>query len=210
MAEEPREILRRTRVEIQPFLRELSGHNRAIIPRIEIARRWMSYYEALGRTRRLTRREQARFEEQTRLFNVYSSRRELLRVAGRYGRTHKPPDLIALRQAQANYYESQAETLPPAERKRVEEAYVPPKEQYDEWADLQQDIEAKCKRYLAVKFREAPYQYLTSLDRYMQMQSLGELLRQDYVRAYDLGEAEKSLSDLVREYRETKERGRGR
>lgn len=201
---EPAEVLRRTRIETLPYLRDLARRNRAIIPRIEVARRWMDYYKTIQKTRPLTKREQTRLDEHRKLFNVYSDRREVLRRAGQYGRTHKPPDLIALRQAQARYYEAKMETLPPEQAKRIEEQYVPPKEQYDEWAGLQQDIEAKCKQYQAVKLRVD----LPIVERHIRMRVIGEELRADYARASELGSAESSMSELVKEYREMKERGR--
>lgn len=203
---EAREILRRTRIETLPYLRELAQRNRAIIPRIEVARRWIDYYKAIQRTRPLRRREQARLDEHTKLLNVYSNRREVLRQAGRYARTHKPPDLIALRLAQGRYYESKMEMLPPEQAKRVEEQYVPPREQYDEWAGLQQDREAKCEKLKAVR-AEVPLTSTQRMNRYIQLRILGEDLRQDYVRMSELGKAESSMSELVREYREMKEKG---
>jgi len=59
---EPKEILRRTRVEVMPYIRELSRRRRALIPRIEITRRWIDYYQRLSRVRPLTSKEKLTLE----------------------------------------------------------------------------------------------------------------------------------------------------
>jgi len=205
---EPREILRRTRVEVAPYMRQIIAHRRAMIPRMEIARRWVGYYEALGRVRPLIKAETAKLEAHRKAYGLASSRLEVFRAAGRYARTKRTEDLVALRLAQSRYYEAKALTLPPEKEKEFREKLVPPKEAYDELAGVREDIEEKCKRYKAVKYRTTlAAALMTPIDRYITMRSLGVSLRDDYARAYDLSQKGMSMSELVEHYREMKREG---
>ncbi|MDH7478075.1 MAG: hypothetical protein QHH17_06820 [Candidatus Bathyarchaeota archaeon] len=204
---EPREVLRRTRIVTLPYLREIAEHSRAIIPRMEVSKRWMDYYEAVGKVRPLTVSERRRLEEHRKAYDLLAARREVYRVAGRYARTKKPTDLIALRQAQSRYYESKAETLPPEREREMKEKMVPPKEVYNRLAEIKGDIEEKCKRYLGAKFRRPPYHLITIMDRYITMKSLGAVLRDLYAEAYDVSQKGKEMSELIKHYREMKELG---
>jgi len=205
---EPREILRRTRTEVAPYMREVAKHRRAMIPRMEIAKRWMEYYESLAKTRPLKPSEVAKLEGHRKAYNLAQSKLEVFRAAGRYSRTKKPTDLLALRQAQSRYYEAKAETLPPEKAKEMREKLVPPKEVYDELATIREDIESKCKRYKAVKYRTTlATALMPPVERYITMKSLGATLRDDYVRAYELSQKGMSMSELIEHYREMKGAG---
>lgn len=201
---EPREVLRRTRVETMPYLREIAEHSRAIIPRMEVARRWMEYYEALSKVRPLTSRERRRLETHRETFDMFAARREVFRAAGRYARTKTPTDLVALRQAQSRYYEAKAETLPPEEAEELREKMVPPEELYDELQRIKEDIEEKCKRFLQAKYRVVP---ISVVERYIRMKSLGSVLRDLYAEAYDLSQKGKEMSGFIKYYREVKKLG---
>jgi len=205
---EPREILRRTRVEVAPYMRQIIAHRRAMIPRMEIARRWVGYYEALRRVRPLTKAETAKLEGHRKAYDLASSRLEVFRAAGRYARTKRTEDLVALRLAQSRYYEAKALTLPPEKEKEFREKLVPPKEAYDELAGVREDIEEKCKRYKAVKYRTTLATAVMSiLDRAIMMRNLGVSLQADYAKAYDLSQKGMSMSELVEHYREMKREG---
>jgi hypothetical protein len=212
---EPREILRRTRVEVAPYMRELAKHRRAMIPRMEIAKRWIDYYEALAKTRRLKPSEARKLEGHRKAYSLAQSKLEVFRAAGRYARTKKPRDLIALRQAQSRYYEAKAEMLPPEKAKEIREKFIPLKEIYDELAKIRKDIEEKCKRYKAVKYRTTlAAALMPPAERYITMKSLGATLRDDYVRAYELyvrayelSQKGMGTSELIEHYREMKEAG---
>lgn len=205
---EPREVLRRTRIEVAPYVRWIAKHRRAMIPRMEIAKRWMDYYEALSKTRPLKPSERAKLEGHKRAYDLAQSRLEVFRAAGRYARTKKLTDLITLRQAQSRYYEAKAETLPPEKAKELKEKLVPPKEMYDELATIREDIQEKCKRFKAVKYRTTLATALMPLDlRQQELNRLREQLREKYVRAYDLTQKGMSMSELIEHYREMKEPG---
>jgi hypothetical protein len=205
---EPREILRRTRVEVAPYMRELAKHRRALIPRMEIAKRWIDYYEALAKTRPLKPSEARKLEGHRKAYTLAKSKLEVFRAAGRYARTKKPTDLIALRQAQSRYYEAKAETLPPEKAREVKEKLVPPKEMYDELAKIREEIEEKCKKYKAVKYRTTlATALMPPVERYITMKSLGAALRDAYVRAYELAQKGMGMSELIEHYREMKEAG---
>jgi len=207
-AVEPREILRRTRIAVMPYLRELAEHSRAIIPRMEVSKRWIDYYEAVGKVRPLTATERRRLEEHRKAYDVLAARREVYSAAAKYGRTEKTTDLIALRLAQARYYEAKAKTLPPEKEKEMREKMVPPKEAYDRMSEIAGEIEEKCKQYLGAKFRRPPYHLITPMERYITMNSLGAVLRDLYAEAYDIGQKGKDMSELIKHYREMKELGR--
>ncbi|MEM2567036.1 MAG: hypothetical protein QXH20_00995 [Candidatus Bathyarchaeia archaeon] len=205
---EPREILRRTRVEVAPYMRELARHSRAILPRLEIAKRWIEYYEALGKVRPLTRAEQRKLEEHRKTQRILESRLEVLRAAGRYARTKSPKDLADLRLAQSRYYESRAETVAPPKRREFIEKFVPPREFYDELAAIREEIEEKCKRYKAIKYRTTPEAMIMSPDeRERALKEIGKDLSLKYARAYELGQKGMSISELIEHYREMKELG---
>jgi hypothetical protein len=205
---EPKEILRRTRVETAPYMRRIIAHRRAMIPRMEIAKRWVGYYEAVSRVRPLTSAETAKLEGHRRAYDLASSKLEVFRAAGRYARSKKTEDLVGLRLAQSRYYETKALTLPPEKAKELREKLVPPKETYDELAGIREDIEEKCKRYKAVKYRTTlATALMTPVDRYITMRSLGVSLRDDYAKAYDLAQKGMSMSELVEHYREMKREG---
>lgn len=200
---EPKTILRRTRIETTPYLRELAEHRRALLPRMEISRRWIGYYDALSKTRPLRPAETRRLEAHRKTLGLATSRIEVLRAAGRYGRTRKPRDLLALRQAQKEYYESKVETLPPEKQKEAREKLVPPKEMYDEWADLKKDISEKCKR---LKTARRAYE-LPVTERYVRVRTLTGLLQEDYVRLHELTQKGMGMPELIKHYREMKEAG---
>jgi len=206
---EPREVLRRTRIEVMPYLREIAKHSRAIIPRMEVSKRWIDYYEALSRVRPLTNRERRRLEEHRKTFELYAARREIYSAAGRYARTKKPADLVALRLAQSRYYEAKAETLPPEKAKELREKMVPLKEAYDKLQEIKKEIEEKCKRYLAAKYRKV---IITPTERYIRMESLRYVIQDLYIKAYEM-ESEiaekfrkgaKGTSEFIEHYREMK------
>ena len=201
---EPREVLRRTRIAVMPYLREIAKHSRAIIPRMQVSKSWIEYYEAVSKVRPLTAREMARLEGHRRAYGLLVARREVYSAAGRYARTRSPSDLVALRQAQARYYEAKAETLPPEKAKEMREKMVPPKEIYDRIAEVREEIEEKCRRYLAVKYWRV---IITPVERYLTMKSLGEALRDLYAEAYELGQKGKEMPELIEHYREMKELG---
>jgi len=204
---EPRQILRRTRIETMPYLREVSEHARVIVPRQEIASKWIVYYQALAKFRPLTARERSRLEQHQKTFDLLSARRELYSLAGRFARTKKPTDLIALRQAQSHYYEAKAETLPAEKEREMREKMVPPKEAYDRMTEIKGEIEEKCKRYLGAKFRRPPY-HLISIERKVEIEKIvGAELRDLYAEAYDIGQKGKEMSELIKHYREMKEMG---
>jgi hypothetical protein len=204
---EPREILRRTRIEVAPYLREIAEHSRAIIPRMEVSKRWIDYYEAVGKVRRLTASERRRLEEHRKAYDVLAARREVYSAAARYGRTRKPTDLIALRQAQSRYYEAKAETLPPEKKKEMREKMVPPKEMYDRLAEIRGEIEEKCKRFLGVKFRRPPYHLMPIERKVYEEKILGAQLRDLYAEAYDISQKGKEMSELIEHYKEMKKLG---
>jgi len=204
---EPREVLRRTRVEVMPYLREIAEHSRAIIPRMEVSKRWMDYYESLSKVRPLTGGERGRLEEHRKAYNLLAARREVYSAAGRYARTKKPEDLVALRRVQGRYYEAKAETLPPEQRAEMIERMVPAKELYDAWAKVQEDIEAKCKQFRAVKYRYPPY-HLISVERKVEIERIvGAELRDDYAKAYELAQKGKEMGELIGHYREMRRLG---
>jgi len=143
---EPKEILRRTRVEVMPYIRELSRRRRALIPRIEITRRWIDYYQRLSRVRPLTSKEKLTLERHRKTLEFLEARRELFRRMARYARTKSSGDLIALRLAQSRYYRKKADILPPEEAEVIIKKVLPPEEMYREWKEVVQQIKAKCKR----------------------------------------------------------------
>jgi len=205
---EPKEILRRTRIETLPYIRKLTRHRRAILPRLEISKRWIEYYEQLSRTRPLTKRERARLEAHRKAYELYQRRLELLRAAARYARRKTPTELLALRRAQARYYEAKAELLPPERAREVREKLVPPKELYEELERIRQEIAEKCKSYKAVKYRTTPSAALMSpVTRMITLQRLGEELRERYAKAYELSQKGMSMSELIEHYKEMKEAG---
>jgi DNA-directed RNA polymerase subunit F len=175
---------------------------------MEIAKRWIDYYEALAKTRRLKPSEARKLEGHRKAYSLAQSKLEVFRAAGRYARTKKPTDLITLRQAQSRYYEAKAETLPPEKAREVKEKLVPPKKMYDELAKIREDIEEKCKKYRAVKYRTTlATALMPPVERYITMKSLGAALRDDYVRAYELSQKGMGMSELIEHYREMKEAG---
>lgn len=202
---EPAEILRRTRIAIMPYVREIGRHGRALIPRMERTQHWIKYYEDLSKVRPLTKREEAAVERHRKNLRVFRARRKLYSTMARYARTKKPTDLVAMRLSQADYYEAKADTLPPEKAEEMREAIVPPEELYDEWEKVREDIEAQCKMYIQAKYRLVP---ITPVQRYIRMKSLGESLRDAHVRAFDLAEKGKTLPAIVREYAELKRIGR--
>ncbi|MCS7124574.1 MAG: hypothetical protein NZ932_04065 [Candidatus Bathyarchaeota archaeon] len=205
---EPKTILRRTRVEVMPYLRELARRSRAVYPRLEIAKRWIEYYEGLSKVRPLTKAERRKLEEHRKTKRLLESRLEVLRVAGKYARTKLPTDLIALRQAQSKYYEAKAEFVP--EEKKVEfvEKMVPPRDLYEEFAEVMSDIEEKCKSYKAIKYRTTPEAMIMSpFEREEALKRIGKDLSEKYARAYELGQRGKSLSELIEHYKEMKRLG---
>mgnify|MGYP001026921830 CR=1 FL=1 len=204
---EPKEILRRTRIEVMPYLREVAEHRRAIVPRMEIASRWVKYYEDISKIRPLTAWERSRFVEHRRLKEFLSARREVFSAAGRYARTKTAPDLVALRLAQAHYYRAKAETLPPEQRKEMLEKLVPAKEIYTELVETQVDLRAKCKTYKMVEHRRGPYVLVTPAERAMTLKGIGEALRADYVKIHELGQTGKDMGELIEHYRTMKELG---
>jgi hypothetical protein len=190
-----------------PYLHEIAEHSRAIIPRLEVSKRWMDYYEAVSKVRPLTASEGRRLEEHRKAYDLLVARREVYRVAGRYARTKTPTDLIALRQAQSHYYEAKAETLPAEKEREMREKMVPPKEAYDRMTEIKGEIEEKCKRYLGAKFRRPPY-HLISIERKVEIEKIvGAELRDLYAEAYDIGQKGKEMSELIKHYREMKELG---
>jgi len=201
---EPSEILRKTRVEVMPYLREIAEHSRAIIPRMEVSKRWIDYYEALSKVRPLTEKEKRRLEEHRKAYNLLEARREIYRAAGRYARTKKVPDLLSLRLAQRKYYAAKAEMLPPEKAKGFGEKFVPPKELYERLRKVQEEIRAKCKSYKEAKYRLVP---ITTATRRARMKTLGAELRDLYVEAYDLTQRGKSVSGLIEHYKEMKKMG---
>lgn len=132
-AVEPREILRRTRVETIPYLRELAGHRRALLPRMEIARRWIEYYGALSGTRPLSPAETRRLEGHLKGLALASSRIEVLRAAGRYSRTKKPTDLLALRQRRNAIMRRKLRRCHLRSRRKLERNLFPPKKCTMKW-----------------------------------------------------------------------------
>jgi hypothetical protein len=205
---EPKEVLKRTRVEVMPYLREIAEHSRAIIPRMEVSKRWMDYYEAVSKVRPLTVSEGRRLEEHRKAYDLLVARREVYSAAAKYGRTKKPTDLIVLRQSQARYYEAKAKTLPPEKEREMKEKLVPPKEAYDRMGEIVGEIEEKCKRFLGAKFRRPPY-HLISIERKVEIEKIvGAELRDLYAEAYDIGQKGKDMSELIKHYREMKELGR--
>lgn len=204
---EPREILKRTRIEVMPYLREIAEHSRAIIPRMQISKRWMDYYEAVSKVRPLTASERRKLEEHRKAYDVLASRLEVYRAAGRYARTKKSEDLVALRQAQSRYYEAKATTLPPEKAREVREKMVPLKEAYDELAATESEIGEKCKRYKAVKYKSTfETALMEPLRREAELKRVGARIRDLYVRKHEITQNLKAfeMSDLLRSYGEVK------
>lgn len=207
---EPKEILRRVRIETLPYIRRLAAHRRAVIPRIEVAKRWIEYYEALAKTRPLKPNELRKLESHRKAYDVAQKRLEVLRAAGRYARTRKPTDLLMLRQAQSRYYEAKAELVAPEKRREFVERHVPPRELYEEIASIREDIEEKCKKYKALKYKTTPEAIIMApFERERALKELGKDLSLKYMKAYQLGQRGMSISELVKHYKEMKEMGAG-
>jgi hypothetical protein len=206
---EPREILKLTRREVVPYMRQLQQHRRAIIPRIEISKRWVNYYEELAKTRKLKPHEIKKLGVHRQTLAIGNARIELYRAAGKYARTKKPMDLSALRQAQSRYYEEKIELLPPEEQEEEREKFVPPEEAYDELERLDKDIRSKCQELKEVK---APTRLLPLMERYTRVKVLGELLREDYARVAEITKKGASMSEFVQHYRQMQlgEEGKGK
>jgi len=197
---EPREVLREVRVGLTPFLRRLRGRARAIKPRIEIARRWIEYYERLSRVRALTKREIERLERHKRNLRVLEARLKLLRAAGRYGRKPTPLTLAELRRAQAKYRVAQAgylELVAPERAEEIRRKLIPPPDQYRRWTELRRRIEEKCKEYKEVKERIRP---LPPEEREAMLKRLGAELRDLYVDAYEALQRGMEFSELIKEW----------
>lgn len=204
---EPKEILRRTRVEVAPYLRELREHSRAVIPRVGLAEKWIKYYEDISKVRRLTPRETRTLEAHRKTLAFYQSRLEMLRAMGKYARTKKPVDLLRMRQAQKRYYEAKMATLPPEKAEEVREKILPPPELYETWERLRKEIEEKCKRYKEAKYRTTLAAALISpTERYIRMKSLGEALRSAYAEAAETAEKGKELPELSKAFLELRGR----
>lgn len=196
---EPREVLRRTRIEVAPYLSEIRTHARAILPRLEVSKRWIKYYEDLSKVRALRPRERRALERHRNALTLYEARIELYRKMARYARTKTAPDLTRMRLAQARYYEAKAVLLPPEKAEKLRKELVPPEELYREWRETVESIEAKCLRYKQAKYRLIP---ITPVERYITMKSLGAALRSAYARAADLSKRGEALPTIVREYAE--------
>lgn len=201
---EPGDILRQARVEVVPYLRQLLHHRRAIIPRTEIAKRWINYYEKIAKTRPLKTPEIKKLGVHRQTLAVGNARRDLYSAAGKYARSKSAVDLATLRQAQSRYWEEKIETLPPEKREEERLKMVPPEEMYDELEHLKKDIKSKCKRYKAAK---TPTRIMSFTQRYLEVKVVGELLREDYARMAEISQKGAKMSELVHHYREMKQAG---
>lgn len=198
---EPAEILKRTRVEVIPYLRELREHSRAIIPRIGLVEKWIKYYEDISKIRRLTPKESRVLDAHRKTLAFYQARLEMMRAMGRYARSKKPVDLLKMRQSQARYYEAKAVTLPREKMEEIRKEILPPPDLYEKWRVLTEEIEEKCKRYKEAKYRTTIATALMSpTERYLRMRSLGEALRTAYAEAAETAERGKELPELSREW----------
>jgi len=131
----------------------------------------------------------------------------MLRAMGRYARTKKPVDLLAMRQTQAKYYEAKMATLPPEKAEEIRVKILPPEDLYEKWRTLAEEIEAKCKRYREAKYRTTLATALISpTERYIRMKSLGEALRSAYAEAAETAERGKELPELSKEWLELRGR----
>jgi len=200
------EILRRVRIEIMPYLRELRRHRRALIPRIEVTKRWIKYYEDLSKIRPLTPREAERLEELRSLLRMYEARRRLFREMARYARKPTPPQRSGLEIAKTAYYESKADYLQSIRRieeaEKVREKLVPPPELYETWRRRLDEIGEKCKLYKEYKFVLTARAMLTPIERrVMLIRRYGEQLRVLYAKTAEELPKGKTLPELIEEYR---------
>ena len=195
---EAKTILRRTRVEVAPYIAEMRGHRRAVLPRIAISERWIKYYTDLQKVRKLTSREKRALDTHRTTRALYQTRLEMLRASSRYARTKRPTELIKLRLAQAKYYEAKAATLPKEKAEKIREEILPPEDLYDKWRKLSEDIKKHCKQYKQI--RERPPPVIRPVERYIRERTLAEMLRSEYAEAAETAEAGKTLPELSREW----------
>ncbi|VVB52295.1 Uncharacterised protein [uncultured archaeon] len=197
---DPKTILRETRKAVQPYLRTVQQHSRAIKPRIEINRKWIDYYKNIEKIRPLKKTELKKLADRQAALDTAKARLEIYRNAGRYARTHKTEDLIKLRQAQSKYYEARVQTMPPEEQAKEKERIAPEKSQYDALEDIKQDIAEKCK---SLKGARSPTRYYVSTSqRYLEIRTISKELQQNFRTAYEIGHPEK-FPDALSNYRAT-------
>jgi len=148
---EPAVILRRTRIEVMPYVREIRRRRRALLPRVELTKRWIKYYEDLSKIRPLRPREVKALERRKKVLAFYEARHQLYREMSVYARFPTPRQATALRLAQTRYYKAKAEIAPPEEAEAIRKRLLAPPELYKEWSDVFEEIEETCKRYIEVK-----------------------------------------------------------
>jgi len=200
---EPSEILRRTRVEVMPYLRELGRRKRALIPRIEISKRWVKYYEDLSKVRPLTEKEKLSLNRHRQTLEFLEARRNLYSKMAKYARWKSTENLMELRLAQARYYREKMDVLPPEEAEKLRDIVIPPPELYMEWIEVKQQIKAKCKRLKEAKRRVE----LPPVERYMRIRSLSRVLQDLYEQAYDVYKRGEHFPSIAGEWMELKRGG---
>ena len=200
---EPSEILRRTRVEVMPYLRELGRRKRALIPRIEISKRWVKYYEDLSKVRPLTEKEKLSLNRHRQILEFLEARRNLYSKMAKYARWKSTENLMELRLAQARYYREKMDVLPPEEAEKLRDIVVPPPELYKKWKEVKQEIKAKCKRLKDVKTRVG----IPTVDRYIRRKVLSGILQDLYEKAYDIYKQGEKFPSIAGEWMELKRGG---
>jgi len=207
---EPREILRRARIDIVGYMRELREHRRAVKPRLAIARRWVRYYEDLARIRPLTAREARALDRHRANVEVYERRLNLFRAMARLARARTRAERlereIELHMAKARYYEAKMEVVTPEEAEEIRKRLLPPAELYRRWREVMEEIGEMCKRFFEAKYRLGYYAIAPAPARYMAIKSLGEALRDAYARAAETAEEGREFPAIAREWLELKRR----
>lgn len=144
--------------------------------------------------------------------DMLQARMDIYRTAGRYARTRDPEDLLKMRMAQARYYKEKVEVLEavgkPEEAEKAKLEYLPPPEKYEEWEEamgeierIEEGIKSACERYKQAKITGV-WLRISPMERFMRTRSMQSLFAERYDTAKEAAEVEKTLPEIVREYRE--------
>jgi len=206
-----RELLREARIAALRFARR----RRSIKAAMDMEEAWVRYYE-----RKYALTKHPKDYEMLRLhrekLEMYQARMEIFRLAGRYARTRDPEDLLRLRLAQARYYREKVEALEiekPEEAERVKRRYLPPPELYEEWLKaleeierIEEAIESACRAYKEA-IATGTWFLLSPTERYRRTRAMQRLFIERYETAREAAEIERTLPEIVEEYRRLLEQG---